>query len=95
MHDALDFPNKYPEYLKSNMFIVSTPYISEVSKEISDPGTGIIIKNNSMFVGHLLKAKFSQKKQLWEDFEKRKELVKKYSLENTLISFVNKIESIK
>jgi hypothetical protein len=48
-----------------------------------------------MFVGHLLKAKFSQKKQLWEDFEKRKELVKKYSLENTLISFVNKIKSIK
>lgn len=91
----VDFPNKYPEYLKSNMFIVSTPYISEVSKEINDTGTGIIIKNNSMFVGHLLKAKFSQKKQLWEDFEKRKELVKKYSLENTLISFVNKIESIK
>ena len=89
----VDFPNKYLEYVKSNMFIVSTPYISEVSKEISDTSTGIIIKNNSMFVGHLLKAKFSEKKQLWSDFEERKELIKKYRFENTLIPFVNKIKN--
>ena len=91
----VDFPNKYLEYVKSNMFIISTPYISEVSKEIIDTATGMIIKNNSSFVGHLLMTKFSKEKPLWEDFENRKKLIEKHSFKNTLVPFAEKIKSLK
>ncbi len=78
------FPNKYLEYVKAGMKIITTPYLHEVSNQIREFDNGFLYKFEDN-IDDLLKYVLNGNRKI--DFEKINQILKLNGFENTLKDF--------
>lgn len=81
------FPNKFLEYVLSNMIIVSTPYIYDVANYITENKIGILIDKNNMTNLNEIDAYITGNIDKRNEFSKRLEFVNSISFERLLKPF--------
>lgn len=84
------FPNKYLEYVRANLEIISTPYLSDISQEIESENIGLIVRGIDSFEPHKI-IDLLNKKNYKAELERRKKIFGKYDFRNTLNNFVSKL----
>ena len=86
------FPNKYLEYVLSNMLIISTPYLKDISKEIKEKHLGMIIEKTDDFSSSQLESILKAKGTFEENYTLRKEITESHGFSKTLKKFAKKID---
>lgn len=86
------FPNKYLEYVRANLEIISTPYLSDISKEIKNENIGMILDKEDSFNPEELFFKINHR-EYKNELKRRRKICDKYNFNKTLSNFVQEIKT--
>lgn len=88
------FPNKYLEYVKSGMKIISTPYVYEIAKQISSSNIGYLYdfrRDIDELIGYIIK----EAKNYGNDWDSRRVILANNCFKTSLRPFVTFLEKDK
>ena len=91
MTNRVAFPNKYLEYVGSNMLILTTPYMPGIANDVVSENMGMLMSSVDDFdakrLETLLKARNYE-----QDFPARTKIIEKYSFKNCLKPFAEMLD---
>ena len=91
MTNRVAFPNKYLEYVGSNMLILTTPYLPGIANDVVSENMGMLMSSVDDFdakrLENLLKERNYEK-----DFPVRRKIIEKYSFKNCLKPFAEMLD---
>ena len=92
MTNRVAFPNKYLEYVQSNMVILTTPYLPCIAEDVTSENMGMLIKSIDDFDTSKLNTLLESRNKE-QDFSVRKRIIEKYSYHNSLKSFADMLQN--